>query len=115
MCTDFGDCSVTCGGGENVCPNKCENGNFGDDGCPESKAVNKQACNVHECPTVELCTDFGACSKTCGGGEQTCENQCKNGAFGDIGCSEDKKQSKKSCNDQECPTVEKCTVFGDCS
>jgi len=107
---------VTCGGGEQTCENQCKNGAFGDIGCSEDKKQSKKSCNDQECPTVEKCTVFGDCSKTCGGGEQTCENQCKNGEFGDIGCSEDQKQSKKSCNEHECPPVwGEWSTWSDCS
>ena len=51
---------------------------------------------------LEKCTDFGDCSKTCGGGTQTCENTCKNGNFGDTGCSLSEKTNSKECNPQAC-------------
>ena len=52
---------------------------------------------------LQLCTDFGACSETCGGGTQTCENSCQNGVFGDIGCPVESKMNLQDCNSQDCP------------
>jgi len=50
-CNDFGDCSATCGNGTKSCQNECENGYFGDDGCPEEERTNTQFCNEQECPS----------------------------------------------------------------
>ena len=55
------------------------------------------------CLVVEVCSDFGACSVTCGGGTQTCQNTCQNGAFGDAGCETEKEVNSQSCNAQACP------------
>ena len=52
MCTDFGQCSETCGGGNQTCENICQNGVFGDIGCPMESRINSQDCNVHECPGI---------------------------------------------------------------
>ena len=52
---------------------------------------------------VEKCTNFSACSETCGGGSQTCSNTCLNGNFGDIGCQESEKINIQECNKQACP------------
>ena len=49
-CDNYGACSVTCGGGEQTCENSCANGNFGDDECPETSRINKQDCNINDCP-----------------------------------------------------------------
>ena len=54
---------------------------------------------------VQLCTDFGQCSETCGGGSQTCENMCENGVFGDAGCPIESKMNSQDCNIQDCPGI----------
>ena len=52
---------------------------------------------------IVLCTDFSTCSETCGGGNQTCENSCQNGVFGDIGCPVESRMNSQDCNSQDCP------------
>ena len=54
---------------------------------------------------VKLCTDFGSCSVTCGGGSQTCENVCVNGEFGDEKCPIESKMNLQNCNAQDCPGI----------
>ena len=49
-CSDFGNCSATCGGGTKTCANSCLNGNIGDDGCPIEQAESSETCNVQDCP-----------------------------------------------------------------
>ena len=43
-----------------------------------------------------VCSNFGTCSVTCGGGMQTCQNTCQNGDLDDGACWQ-------SCNAQACP------------
>ena len=50
LCTDFSSCSETCGGGTQTCENTCQNGVFGDDGCPLESKTNSQDCNLQDCP-----------------------------------------------------------------
>ena len=52
---------------------------------------------------IEECDNYGACSVTCGGGEQTCENSCVNGNFGDDECPESSRIRKQDCNINDCP------------
>ena len=52
---------------------------------------------------VEECSDFGACSVTCGGGTKSCSNTCLNGNFGDEGCPIEQVQRSEACNPQDCP------------
>ena len=54
------------------------------------------------CLVVEVCSDFGSCSVTCGGGTQTCQNTCQNGVFGDVGCPTSDQTNSQSCNTDNC-------------
>ena len=54
------------------------------------------------CLVVVDCTP-GACTKTCGGGEQVCERSCENGNWGQIGCEIEKQIRMDTCNEQRCP------------
>ena len=51
-CDDFGECSLTCGGGERTCERSCENGSWGDAECPTSQQQNRVACNEQPCPGI---------------------------------------------------------------
>ena len=53
-CTDFGPCSVTCGGGTRTCIRTCDNGVFGQPGCPADQEINTQACNEQQCRKLNL-------------------------------------------------------------
>ena len=53
--------------------------------------------------TLEICSDFGECSVTCGGGTQTCENSCRDGVFGNEGCPTESQTNSRDCNSQDCP------------
>ena len=59
MCTDFGPCSANCGGGIQTCDNVCQNGVFGETGCPEESRTSEQACNPQACFTMSECRAWG--------------------------------------------------------
>ena len=63
---------------------------------------------------IQLCTDFGSCSETCGGGTQTCENSCQNGVFGDTGCPLESKTNSQECNIPDCPGMFKLFILEGC-
>ena len=49
------DCSVTCGGGTKQCSRTCENGEFGQDGCPLDEKDKLEQCNDQPCRMLENC------------------------------------------------------------
>ena len=55
-----------------------------------------------KCLVVVDCTP-GACSRTCGGGEQVCERSCSNGHWGQVGCEKEQRFRSDTCNEQSCP------------
>ena len=86
------------------CERPCFNGQVGDEhplgGCPEDDRFKTELCNEQPCPYIEECDDFDACSVTCDGGLQSCQRNCKNGAFGEEGCPSENKTRIKECNTQ---------------
>merc|ERR1712048_563955 len=102
ICSNFGVCSATCGGGTQTCENVCVDGTWGDGNCDDSKKINSQACNEQDCPYIEICSDFDECTTLCGGGTKTCQNNCVNANWGDADCPEDQKINTQPCNEQQC-------------
>merc|ERR1719160_1821121 len=68
-----GECSVECGGGERTVTREVVTpASNGGAECPIM--IDKQSCNMQPCPidcVVDMWSEFGACSKDCGGGVQT--------------------------------------------
>ena len=78
-----------------------------------------EPCALAECltvsPNLKDCENYGECSKTCGGGEKTCERVCENGTFGDAACPESERVKTMPCNESLCPVLEDCENYGECS
>merc|ERR1719310_388808 len=68
-----GECSVECGGGERTITREVVTpASNGGAECPPM--IEKEPCNMQPCPidcVVDMWSEFGACSKDCGGGIQT--------------------------------------------
>ena len=121
--TEFGECSETCGGGEQTQTRTCTNPEpqFGGADCVGS-VENIQACNEQACPIDggwSDFTEFGECSETCGGGEQTQTRTCTNPEpqFGGADCV-GSTENIQACNEQACPIDggwSDFTEFGECS
>ena len=48
-CSDLTECSASCGGGTQTCTRSCENGSFGEDGCPNEEKIKTNSCNPQKC------------------------------------------------------------------
>ncbi|KAK7481052.1 hypothetical protein BaRGS_00027688, partial [Batillaria attramentaria] len=115
---NVGDCSVTCGGGQqNVTSRRtCNNPTpqFGGRDCDgEDIQIDTQSCNTIPCPvdggwSAYEVENVGDCSVTCGGGQQnvTSRRTCSNPPpeFGGRDCDgEDTQIDTQSCNTNPCP------------
>lgn len=117
--TDWGDCSVACGGGtqqrsREVTQSAANGGAI----CPaltESRLCNTQGCPV-DC-TVGAFSDWGSCSKNCGGGLRTRSRPVvTEAANGGAACPV--LEESETCNTQPCPVdcvVSEWEAFGTCS
>ena len=121
-CFDYSVCSATCGSGTQTCQRTCQNGTFGDTGCPIDQEFKTRTCNSQECrkyslfnnsnplsyPTIFYsaqivdCHEYTECSASCGSGTQTCTRTCDNGNFGDAGCPSNDHYNTRICNEQHC-------------
>ena len=68
---------------------------FGEEPCKETclTRTKRNYARVIECPT----NDFSECDPGCGIGEETCENNCLHGNWGDEGCPTNEKLKKRTC------------------
>ena len=48
-CVDYTECSATCGSGTQTCTRSCENGSFGENGCPNEEINKTNPCNSQKC------------------------------------------------------------------
>ena len=94
--SDWGTCSLTCGGGTQT--RTCTNPTPANGGtnCTGSTS---QECNTQACPINGGWSDWGTCSLTCGGGTQTraCTNPTPQ--FGGNECTGD---FQRACNEWDC-------------
>ena len=106
--TGFGLCSKPCGGGDKAqvveCRRVADKVVVADTFCTGTKPVSTQTCNASTCASPNTWTwgDFGACSKTCGGGVQIRNVVCQN-------------QSGQTVADQQCSNLPKPSATNACS
>lgn len=113
-CTNFGPCSVTCGGGQKTCDNTCVGASWGTQSCPSDRKTETESCNTQQCEYFTPCSNFGECSVLCGGGEKTCQNDCIGGSWGLNGCPKDKEFEKESCNPEPCKRADEICPNAKC-
>eukprot|EP00947_MAST-08B_sp_MAST-8B-sp1_P001677 g1677.t1 len=114
--TSWSACSRQCGGGTQTRTTKCMETKDGstsqvnDNKCSSgSKPTLSLSCNTAACPTFSWLTgDFGACTKTCGGGRCTRTVVCKQDSAATVDDSKcsgriTKPATADDCNTQACP------------
>ena len=89
-CSNFSDCSKTCGGGSKRCERSCSHGGIWGVDCNENDKFNVVDCNDQSCPELQECEITEPCSASCGGGIRKCQNTCLFGIFGS-GCDPDQE------------------------
>ena len=109
--TEWTDCSVTCGGGSQKRSRDCV--------LPDSRAFlcsgddsEKRECNSQTCPDWTEWTDWGSCTKSCGGGTRTKLRECV--LTRGLECSGESK-AVESCNTQSCPVWTDWTDWTQCT
>ncbi|XP_047136865.1 A disintegrin and metalloproteinase with thrombospondin motifs adt-1 isoform X1 [Hydra vulgaris] len=108
--SSYTECSATCGFGlmerERTCTNPAPVGK-GKDCSSLGPMSDEKPCNLRECPVnggISEWTDFGPCSKSCGGGISVRTRSCTNPSplNGGKDCSESIQESK-DCSTDPCP------------
>uniref|UniRef100_H2ZIH0 Peptidase S1 domain-containing protein n=1 Tax=Ciona savignyi TaxID=51511 RepID=H2ZIH0_CIOSA len=112
--SDWGECSLTCGGGTQTSTRTCNT--FGQAGATcVGRASRSQICNQQTCPSWSAYGSWSICSSTCGGGSRSRSRTCNNGQIGNIGCSPASAASQSMvCNTNSCPQWT-AWVAGSCS
>jgi len=111
---EFGECSVTCGGGVKQRERKCDQPEpkYGGKTCEEQELgtnVETQSCSEEPCPVdggYSEWTDLSECTVTCGGGVQERSRECTNPkpANGGRNCEGlGPSMESQECNTQACP------------
>jgi len=114
--TDWTPCSPSCGKAKRLRTRVCLNHPvFGGEPC--GKLYDDVVCNQADCPedcTMNAWTDWGGCSKVCGGGK-TIRHRTVNRppASGGKKCPENK--AEKTCNDVACPVSCEMTAWSEWS
>jgi len=110
----FNLCSKPCGGGTQIqtveCRRNSDNVAVAETFCSGSKPDASRTCNAQACAGTYTWNtgEYGACSKTCGGGIRTrtvvCQTQSGT-TVSDSNCSIPKPASSEVCNTADCPPV----------
>ncbi|XP_048256067.1 SCO-spondin-like isoform X19 [Haliotis rufescens] len=119
---DWRDCSVTCGGGQQIRKRDCLKPKFGGSNC-EGESQQTRQCSTQECPVdgeeimmvlvdgewQELVdgifndwSDWDACSATCGGGDKLRQRTCHGPFYGGKDCV-GPREDTAPCNQHNCP------------
>ncbi|XP_014328990.1 A disintegrin and metalloproteinase with thrombospondin motifs 16 [Xiphophorus maculatus] len=79
-------------------------------------------CNTHPCPASWSAGEWGACSQSCGGGEQTRQVQCVQKTsqtnaetLADSQCPHSAPATRQTCNTHSCPPVWSAGPWSQCS
>ncbi|CAH1773844.1 unnamed protein product [Owenia fusiformis] len=111
--TVWGECSVTCGGGNHSRDRQCIGPFYGGLDCQEP--LNQtQDCNTQFCPVDGVWTDWGewgSCNVSCGGGSKLRHRQCIPPQYGGADCI----GGPAGATDMTTCSTEPCPVDGDWS
>ncbi|XP_046550815.1 SCO-spondin-like [Haliotis rubra] len=101
---DWRDCSVTCGGGQQIRKRDCLKPKFGGSNC-EGESQQTRQCSTQECPVDSYWLpweQWGECNTTCGGGNQRRLRTCQEGLNGGRNCN-GPAEDFQTCNTHACP------------
>lgn len=108
--SDWGACSVSCGGGIQTRQATCIVGGVAADpsNCPAPAPVTQQACNTNACPSDYqwIAGPWSACSVSCGGGLQTRTLSCDDLSGTPVSpslCTATPPATQQACNTNTCP------------
>uniref|UniRef100_A0A672HX59 ADAM metallopeptidase with thrombospondin type 1 motif, 16 n=1 Tax=Salarias fasciatus TaxID=181472 RepID=A0A672HX59_SALFA len=120
-------CSATCAGGQMNTKSACYKDlrvQVNTSYCnPRSRpATGLMPCNTQPCPASWSVGEWGACSRSCGGGEQTRQVQCvqRTGrssvdVLADSRCSRPGSARRQACNTHSCPPAWTAGPWSQCS
>ncbi|XP_053393892.1 SCO-spondin-like isoform X2 [Mercenaria mercenaria] len=104
MWTNWGDCSVTCGGGLRNRTRECIEPEFGGASCV-GPAEEAEPCNEHNCPIDGAFSEWelwSECSVTCANGTRFRTRECFGPFFGGANCTGPLNE-EEVCITKECP------------
>ncbi|XP_039258341.2 SCO-spondin-like [Styela clava] len=110
----WGECSQTCGKGEQKSARTCKHGEVGDNGCI-GETERTQECVEAECAGWGEFNEWTKCSQTCGHGSRIRARKCINGKIGQDGCPPRQAVELESCFEPKCPTFTEWSLWGKCS
>ncbi|XP_041359749.1 SCO-spondin-like isoform X3 [Gigantopelta aegis] len=102
--SDWGECSVTCGGGIKWRTRTCTGPFYNGADCVGARN-DSTSCNENNCPVDGVYNDWSAwstCTVTCGGGTQWHSRTCVGPFFGGLPCQGPARETQ-DCNTQHCP------------
>ncbi|XP_046560773.1 adhesion G protein-coupled receptor B3-like isoform X2 [Haliotis rubra] len=100
---DWRDCSVTCGGGQQIRKRDCLKPKFGGSNC-EGESQQTRQCSTQECPVDGVWrewNEWSACSRRCDTGTQTRNRTCDGPYFGGSDCV-GPTSDLRNCNTHTC-------------
>lgn len=110
--SEWGECSVSCGGGLRQKTRECVN--FRDangNPCNEDLVV-EEACNEQPCPVWTEWTEWTPCTKTCDKGRKKRARECLLLTRSDC---PGESEELEDCNPEPCPTLTEWSEWTDCT
>ncbi|CAH1776208.1 unnamed protein product, partial [Owenia fusiformis] len=110
----WGDCSVTCAGGQQSRSRECTGQAHGGSPC-EGPSYETRDCNTAFCPVdgvFEKWSDWESCNVSCGGGIQRRNRVCTGPFYGGEDCVGARNESRE-CNIHPCPVDGVLSMWSD--